>query len=623
MNTLTFTVILPNNVGNIGTNLSIDIIGTNLHVDWDDGTTTTQEPNTERIQETHWLDNFTSWTVTTSDSKSWTVTITGDIIGVGTNCFNLGGNYVTEITLPEGLETIEHYGLRKINAEKVIIPSTVTNIGNYFLYQSGVKEVVFLTENLTELKRWFLFEATQVKSVKLPEGLISFDTDYTTQKNFYNCTSLKTLEVPSTLEAFPISNTNANNFVNVQLETLKMNGGPISNPPITENTKIVVPLNKLQDFINHSDYPDERERYDIFGKSLSEKIYILGTHLAENLQDKNIVASADDGLTTLANKIDDIYENIPRVIIEDDTVTDFADLRFTVITPANCLKLKINSFTGCNNLVRCIIQEGPRLLEMSAFSNCSNLQIVELPSTIRSLDGYVFSNLPSLHTLTFKSLNPPALYNSGHFKSLPTTCTIEVPIGSLKAYKNTSNYPDPNVYTYRSLYYVNDFSDSSTISDFTDSKGTITKSITNGELVLTAPNNDEHLTYCNKAKLPKGDWKVTINSTTYNFIAVKIGYDPLDSNATVFDCTWNYGWSLVKINSDWSQTTVKPSSSIYLGTTGVWVFEYIDKTMKIYQDNVLKATYDLTSYDTIGGYVMIGDCCNRTNRISELIIEEL
>lgn len=304
MSTLKFKVTLPSRVG---TTLSIDIIGTNLHVDWGNGETTTQEPNTERIYEERFFDNFpSSWNATTSDSKSWTVTITGDITGVGTNCFNLGGGYVTEITLPEGLETIEHYGLRKINAEKVIIPSTVTNIGNYFLYQSGVKEVVFLTENLTELKRWFLFEATQVKSVKLPEGLISFDTNYTTQKNFYNCTSLKTLEVPSTLEVFPISNTNANNFVNVQLETLKMHGGPIDNPPITENTKIVVPLNKLQDFINHSDYPDERERYDIFGKNLSEKIYVLGTHLAENLQDKNIVANANEGLTTLANKMHDI-----------------------------------------------------------------------------------------------------------------------------------------------------------------------------------------------------------------------------------------------------------------------------------------------------------------------------
>lgn len=324
MSTLTFKLTLPSRVG---TTLSINIIGTNLHVDWGNGETTTQEPNTERIQETRWFDNFVSSTATNSDFKSWTVTITGDITGVGTNCFQLGGGYVTEITLPEGLETIESYGLRYIKAEKVIIPSTVTNIDTYFLYQSGVKEVVFLTKNLTKLNRRFLSDATQVESVKLPEGLISFDTSLVRQGIFYNCVSLKTLEVPSTLEVFPISNTDTANFVNVQLETLKMNGGPIPNPPITENTKIVVPLKKLQDFLNHPSYPDERDRYEVYGKNLSEKIYVLGTHLAENLQNKNIVANANEGLTTLANKIHDInapnYKELTYNLVWNDNYNEY------------------------------------------------------------------------------------------------------------------------------------------------------------------------------------------------------------------------------------------------------------------------------------------------------------
>ena len=444
MNTLTFKLTLPSNHG---TALSIDIIGTNLHIDWGDDTSTTQEPNTERIHEERWFDNFTHST-TSSHFIFRTVTITGDITGVGTTCFKRGGEFVTEITLPEGLETIESYGLQYIKAEKVIIPSTVTNIDNYFLYQSGVKEVVFLTENLTRLNRWFLFEATQVESVKLPEGLISFDTSFSRQNIFYNCVSLKTLEVPSTLEVFPISNTNANNFVNVQLETLKMHGGPIDNPPINENTKIIVPLSKLQDFINHPSYPNERERYDIFGKNLSEKIYVLGTHLAENLQDKNIVASADDGLTTLANKIDDIYANIPRVIIEDDTVTDFADLRFTFIVPKNCTNIVNYCFYGSNNLKYCILPEGITRIGDFAFSNCNNLQQLEIPSTVTTLGESSIHSLRSLMTLRFKSAIPPTVQNQYNFRGIPTDCTIEVPQESLSAYLSAQYYPDPNTYTY-------------------------------------------------------------------------------------------------------------------------------------------------------------------------------
>lgn len=191
----------------------------------------------------------------------------------------------------------------------------------------------------------------------------------------------------------------------------------------------------------------------------------------------------------------------------------------------------------------------------------------------------------------------------------------------IASYSNVSDTCTVTVQT--AVYYANDFSDSSTISDFTDCKGTITKSITGGELVLTAPNNDDFRVYCNQAKLPKGDWKVTINSTTYNYLLLNIGYDPNDANNTIFDITWNYGWGLIKLDSNMNQTTVKSSSSIYLGSTGVWVFEYVNKVMKIYRNGTLKSTYDLNSYDTIGGYVILGGCCNRTNKISELIIESL
>lgn len=188
------------------------------------------------------------------------------------------------------------------------------------------------------------------------------------------------------------------------------------------------------------------------------------------------------------------------------------------------------------------------------------------------------------------------------FNNVTATCTVTVQTG---------------------VYYANDFSDSSTLSDFTDGQGTITKSISNGELVLTAPSQSNYMTYCNKAKIPKGDWKVTIDIPTYNFLGLLIGYDPNEPNNTCFDITWDYGWGLKKIGANWSETTVKSMSRISLGTNGVWIFEYVNKVMKIYQNNTLKATYDLNSYDTIGGYVVVGDCCNRTNNISELIIEEL
>lgn len=289
MNILTFKVTLTSGQS---TTTQINIIGTNLIIDYGDGTTTTQDPNTDGINESH------GWSCPNGTSSlTWGVTITGNITGLGNQCLMLGSN-VYDVILPEGLLSIGNYCLNSVSGEKLIIPSTVTSIGYRFLLSSSVKNVIFLTKNLTTIGIEVLSNNTSLNSVKLPEGLKTLS-----MYSFEGCTGLKTLEVPSTLTSFP---TLTYSFTNVQLKTLKMGGGPISNPPINENTKIIVPLTKLQDFINHSSYPNERERYDIYGKNLSEKIYVLGTHLAENLQDKNIIANANEGLTTLANKILDI-----------------------------------------------------------------------------------------------------------------------------------------------------------------------------------------------------------------------------------------------------------------------------------------------------------------------------
>ena len=463
MNTLTFKIALPSNVG---TTLSINIIGTNLHVDWGDGTTTTQEPNTERIQETRWFDNFIKYWAKVSNFKSWTVTITGDITGVGTNCFQLGGGFVTEITLPEGLETIESYGLRYIKAEKVIIPSTVTNIDDYFLYQSGVKEVVFLTENLTRLNRRFLSDTTQVESVKLPEGLISFDTSMVRQGIFYNCVSLKTLEVPSTLEVFPISDTNTANFENVRLETLKMHGGPIPNPPITENTKIVVPLKKLQDFLNHSDYPDERDRYEVYGTSISEKLYIMGILMAKNLTIKNIPSLPNEGLTTLANKINAIDDDIV-VFLETET-DDFISTPCRVNVPSSVSTLSDYCFRGLINMSECIL---PPLNSIGyacffdcfnlvsididsisvggcCFARCSNLTSITFSENLDEIGGNIFYECHRLKRIRFTGQTPPSTVDQNTFHGLNTDCVIEVPCGTLNAYQNTQYFPSSNDYTY-------------------------------------------------------------------------------------------------------------------------------------------------------------------------------
>lgn len=201
--------------------------------------------------------------------------------------------------------------------------------------------------------------------------------------------------------------------------------------------------------IKNNQYVTIGETIDVsFYISLAESIYSLGEKLATNINEKGVSASADDGLTTLANKIDDIYGNIPRVIIEDDTITDFADLRFTFIVPKNCTNIVNYCFYGFNNLRYCILPEGITRIGDFAFSNCNNLQQLEIPSTVTTLGKSSIEHLGSLRTLRFKSAIPPTVQNQYNFEGIPRGCTIEVPQESLSAYLSAQYYPDPITYSY-------------------------------------------------------------------------------------------------------------------------------------------------------------------------------
>lgn len=449
MNTLTFKVTLS---AGYGQQVSINIIGTNLNIDYDDSTTTTQEPNTERIEEQHEFSNNNG-----STEKTWTVTVTGNITGLGNEFLYYGGRNVTEITLPEGLQTIEDYCLNAISCEEVIIPSTVTSIGTHFLYQSRVKKVVFLTKNITTIGQGFLQSSGSVEFVKLPEGLISFSGYY----HFYNCTSLKTLEVPSTLTSFPLFS-----FQDVQLETLKMGGGPISNPPINENTKIIVPLSKLQDFLNHSSYPNERDRYEVYAISISEKLYLIGTLIAKNLTIQNIPSLPNEGLTTLANKINAIDDEI--VVFLETENEYFSPTPCRVNVPSSVSTLSDHCFHGLTNMRECIL---PPLNSIGyacffdcfdltsididsisvggcCFAMCSNLTSITFSENLDEIGGNIFYGCSRLERIRFTGQTPPSTVDQDAFRGLNTDCVIEVPCGTLNAYQNTQYFPSSNDYTY-------------------------------------------------------------------------------------------------------------------------------------------------------------------------------
>lgn len=387
-----------------------NINGTNIQVDWGDGSQIETFANGTG-NATH------SYTNNQNHDYKYEIIITGDITGLGNDAFR-SFSYV-EVKLPEGITTIGNACFRESRVEQLTIPKTVTSIGDEFNYRNTALKTLTINGNsLTTIGTDFCFVASSLATLKLPDSITNMGV-----RAFSACTSLKSFTVPKNLTGF---STFA--FQNVQLGTLKMGGGPINNPPINENTKIIVPLSKLQDFLNHSSYPNERERYDVFGKNLSEKVYVLGVHLAENLQDKNIVASANDGLTTLANKI-------PKTVITqpNSRKTSFDEIPVDIRIPQNVTSLKDYCFGK---------------YDANRYFGMVNLRKIELPQQLTSIGKHAFTSCVNLEKIKFTSTTPPTV-DETTFSALPTNCIIEVPYSTIQTYQSTQYYPNPKFYHYK------------------------------------------------------------------------------------------------------------------------------------------------------------------------------
>ena len=170
------------------------------------------------------------------------------------------------------------------------------------------------------------------------------------------------------------------------------------------------------------------------------------------------------------------FEDFPTAIgtipSGDDSFGKLVDgLIVTAVIPSGITKIRDYAFESCRSLTSVTVPNTVTAIGMNAFSNCTSLTAVNIPSGVTSILNYTFNNCTSLTSVTipsgvtsilarafnactslasikFEPITPPTVGSSNAWNSVPTTCVIQVPTGSLTAYTSASNYPNPNTYTY-------------------------------------------------------------------------------------------------------------------------------------------------------------------------------
>ena len=104
------------------------------------------------------------------------------------NCTSL-----REIDLPEGLERIEERAFCNTALESLVIPSSVTYIGEYAFTNCTALETVEINASVTELRAELFKGCSNLTSVELPEGLQVIG-----RETFYG-TSIKSVVIPASV----------------------------------------------------------------------------------------------------------------------------------------------------------------------------------------------------------------------------------------------------------------------------------------------------------------------------------------------------------------------------------------------------------------------------------------
>lgn len=162
--------------------------------------------------------------------------------------------------------------------------------------------------------------------------------------------------------------------------------------------------------------------------NLAESVYSLGEKLATNISEKGVSASANDGLTTLANKI-------PKTVITqpNSRKTSFDEIPVDIRIPQNVTSLKDYCFGKYDS---------------NRYYGMVNLRKIELPQQLTSIGKHAFTACVNLEKIKFTSTTPPTV-DETTFSALPTNCIIEVPYSTIQTYQSTQYYPNPKFYHYK------------------------------------------------------------------------------------------------------------------------------------------------------------------------------
>ncbi len=283
--------------------------------------------------------------------------------------------------------------------------------------------------NLSKLPLMAFSEATNIKSIILPDNLIEIN-----EQDFYRCTSLESIIIPDGVtiikeKAFEGCTSLAS--IDIPANATEIRSGAFKN--CTKLQTVNIPINsnltKIEGFTDDGVFQGCTSLSSIDIPANTEVISHYAFHDCNKLT--RVSFSTDSKLKTIGYAA---FENC----------SSLKNIEF----PENVETIGSNGFNGCSSLVSLDVPPKINIIESGTFFNCSGLKIINIPSnsTLTYIEIDAFGWCP-INIIKINKMTPPDFY----YKSLSynksdspfdhpilSSCTVKVPVGSLDTYINSN-----------------------------------------------------------------------------------------------------------------------------------------------------------------------------------------
>ena len=344
----------------------------------------------------------------------------GTLKYIGTRTFDSNG--LTEVNLPEGLETIGELAFSSIQLTEITIPSTLTSFGygafandnkltavnvadgnsvyasdNGVLYNNDFTELIFYPrgktdENYTvnsntETLAKFSFSNTQVKTVKMPSTLVKIDTQA------FSSSAIATIVWPEDCNLKSIGGSAFYSCLNLKEFNLPISVTTIGDLAFRNCkglTSFKVPDNSNLTTLNLT----------IFYECPNVTSIAVGKNTA-----LTAIKSNNSGAT--------FYPSNLTTLTIDEGNTNLKTLEYRLFrgngnNNLNAFNTKLTTLTIADDC-------GLETISAECFMNCTALTSLKLPASVKTLGTQCFYNTPNLKDLVFTDTdeNPAQLEEIG------------------------------------------------------------------------------------------------------------------------------------------------------------------------------------------------------------------